>query len=61
MVNFKGLCCLLKFLIEVFIDFINYGIHFLIKSLELGNKSKSRRFEGWGRISVWNFNFETEN
>ena len=52
MVNFKGLCCLLKFLIEVFIDFINYGIHFLIKSLELGNKSKSRRFEGWGRISV---------
>ena len=38
MVNFEGLCCLLKFLIEVFIDFINYGIHFLIKRL---------KFEGW--------------
>ena len=27
-------------------DFINYGIHFLIKRLKLGNTSKLRRFEG---------------
>ena len=35
------------FLVEVFIDFINYGIHCIIKRLKLGNKSKLRRFEDW--------------